>query len=58
MVPEAPLEESENGLVAAGEGWFVLNAKEARWNHRAGRRSLSFTGSTDFEADTYFPQLG
>ncbi len=31
MVPEAPLERSDGGLVPQGEGWFVLNAREARW---------------------------
>jgi uncharacterized cupin superfamily protein len=31
MVPEAPLEGTEHGLAAAGEGWYVLNAREARW---------------------------
>jgi uncharacterized cupin superfamily protein len=31
VVPEAPLEQKENGLQATGEGWFVLNAREARW---------------------------
>ena len=42
-----------------GGGWFVLNACEARWRNRAGRgKSLNFTGTTEFEADTYFPQLG
>ncbi len=58
MVPEAPLERTEAGLVTAGEGWFVLNAREARWRHREGRASLSFTGSTEFEVETYFPQVG
>jgi uncharacterized cupin superfamily protein len=58
MVPEAPPKQTEDGLVAVGGGWFVLNAHEARWNHRLGRQSVSFTGSTEFEADTYFPQLG
>ena len=59
MVPEAGLERTEAGLAPAGGGWFVLNAREARWNHRPGRgESLSFTGATDFEAETYFPQLG
>jgi uncharacterized cupin superfamily protein len=53
MVPEAPLEETEHGLAAAGEGWFVLNACEARWRHRAGRgEGLYFEGKTDF------PQVG
>src|SRR2546430_8032118 len=58
MVPEAALEKTGTGLVARNGGWFVLNAREARWNHRSGRQSLSFTGSAEFEADTYFPQLG
>ncbi|MDQ2911573.1 MAG: cupin domain-containing protein [Actinomycetota bacterium] len=58
MVPEAPLERTEAGLVTAGEGWFVLNAREARWRHREGRASLPFTGSTEFEVETYFPQVG
>lgn len=32
MVPEAPLEETEDGLLPAGKGWFVLNARDdARW---------------------------
>jgi uncharacterized cupin superfamily protein len=31
VVPEAPLERTEHGLVPAGEGWFVVNAREARW---------------------------
>jgi uncharacterized cupin superfamily protein len=59
MVPEAPLEKTEAGLVPAGEGWFVVNGHDARWRHREGRGdSLPFTGSNDFEAETYFPQLG
>jgi uncharacterized cupin superfamily protein len=31
VVAEAPLEKTEAGLVPAGEGWFVLNARDARW---------------------------
>jgi uncharacterized cupin superfamily protein len=59
MIPEAPLEQTEAGLAPAGEGWFVLNARAARWRRRPGRgNSLPFTGYTDFEAETYFPQLG
>jgi uncharacterized cupin superfamily protein len=53
MVPEAPLERTDEGLVAAGDGWFVLNAREARWRHREGRgASLPFEGKADF------PQVG
>jgi len=58
VVPEAPLEETEAGLVAAGAGWFVLNARKARWIRRDRRgHSLPFTGFGDVE-ETYFPQLG
>ncbi len=53
MVPEAPLEQTEHGLVPSGEGWFVMNAREARWRDREGRgKSLPFEGDTDF------PQVG
>jgi uncharacterized cupin superfamily protein len=37
MVPEAPLEQTEAGLVPSGEGWFVLNARDARWRVAEGR---------------------
>jgi uncharacterized cupin superfamily protein len=59
MVPEAALEQTEAGLAPVGEGWFVLNSREARWRDREGRgNSLPFTGWTDSEAETYFPQVG
>jgi uncharacterized cupin superfamily protein len=55
MVPEAPLERTEHGLVPTEDGWFVLNALEARWKHADGRgASLSFDGGRD----NYFPQVG
>ena len=53
MVPEAPLERTENGLVATGDGWFVLNAHDARWRHREERGDTLL-----FEGDTEFPQVG
>ena len=59
MVPEAELDQTDAGLVPRGEGWFVLNAREARWRHREGRGdSLPFTGWTAHEAETLFPQVG
>ena len=58
MVPEAKLEQTEAGLVPASSGWFVMNARDARWFHRAGRDSLPLTGCDEFEAETYFPMLG
>jgi uncharacterized cupin superfamily protein len=48
-VPEARLEETEFGLAASGDGWFVVNAREAHWVRRPGRGdSLPFEGKTDF----------
>lgn len=44
--------------MARGGGWFVVNARDARWRSRTGRHSVSFTGITEWEADTYFPMLG
>jgi hypothetical protein len=34
---EARLEQTEHGLVPQGEGWFVLNARDAPWIDRKGR---------------------
>ena len=59
MANEAQLKEGDGGgLVPDGEGWFVLNARDARWFHRPGRDSLPLTGCDEFEAETYFPMLG
>jgi uncharacterized cupin superfamily protein len=40
MVPEAPLEATDSGLVQAGLGWFVVNAREARWRCAEGQGSV------------------
>ena len=53
MVPEQPLQVTEHGLVAASDGWFVMNAAEARWRERPGRGSYC-----DFEGDSDFAQVG
>jgi uncharacterized cupin superfamily protein len=55
VVPEAPLERTEAGLGPAGEGWFVVNARESRWyeNEDFG----AFTVFEDREA-AKFEQLG
>jgi len=59
VVPEAELERTDAGLVPASAGWFVLNARDARWFHKPGRgNSLPLTGVDEFEAETYFPMLG
>jgi uncharacterized cupin superfamily protein len=53
MVPEAPLAKTEHGLAAQGDGWFVLNARDSRWLHAAGRGAWC-----DFEGEQDFAQLG
>jgi uncharacterized cupin superfamily protein len=59
MVPEAPIEKTEEGLAPGVPGWFVVNAREARWRQRPGRGfSLPLTGWSDEECETHFTQLG
>jgi uncharacterized cupin superfamily protein len=55
VVPEASLERTEHGLVPAGEGWFVLNARDARWfdGNELGGLYTSFEGE-----NARFSQLG
>ena len=53
MVPEARLERSDGGLAPAGQGWFVIIAREASWTHAEGRGAR-----LTFEGDTEFPQVG
>jgi uncharacterized cupin superfamily protein len=48
MVPEARMERSEHGLAAKGEGWFVLNLRDAPWRHAGGRGAVSLA-LDDFE---------
>ena len=55
MVPEAPLEQTEAGLVPAGEGWFVVNAKESRWfEHDTFGSGVTFEG----EGEAGFKEVG
>jgi uncharacterized cupin superfamily protein len=57
MVPESRLEPTEEGLVPKGDGWFVLNAREARWLHTPGRSAIcEFEGV--FEGEQDFHQYG
>ena len=37
MLEESELRTTEHGLVATGDGWFVLNARDAPWYERDGR---------------------
>jgi quercetin dioxygenase-like cupin family protein len=52
-VPEATLKETELGLVAEGEGWFVVNARDATWVSSEERGQ-----DTDFEGRQEWTDLG
>lgn len=52
-VSEAELERTDDGLVAKSDGWFVVNAREARWLH-----SEQLGSAVTFEGDVRFSQLG
>jgi len=57
-VPEAELVRTEHGLVPKGDGWFVLNAREAQWWERNGRGVLCEFEGAGFEGALDFTQLG
>jgi len=52
VIPEAGYERAENGILPKGEGWFVVNAREAAW------RDSDFGAYTRFEGDVHFAQIG
>ena len=53
LTPEVPLRETKHGLVADGDGWFVINARASRWRD-AGHFGLF----CNFEGQRRFHQLG
>ena len=52
-IPEAKIKTTEFGLVPEGDGWYVLNAKEAKWN-----KNEKFGESCGFEGNRSFEQYG
>lgn len=49
MVREAVLKETDEGVVPEGDGWYVVNARDARWWHNAGLgQSVVFEGEPEF----------
>jgi uncharacterized cupin superfamily protein len=57
VVPESKLEQTEHGLAPQGEGWYVLNMRDAEWRHVEGRGAVCLVGD-DFEGWRRFEQLG
>ena len=58
MVHESELVPTENGLVPKGQGWFILNARDAQWWKRDGRGVLCEFEGAGFEGAADFLQLG
>ena len=53
-MPEAPLADTGSGLAPSGEGWFVVNVREAEW-----WVSETFGSGAAFESrDAWFSQFG
>jgi len=50
---EAKLTQTPEGLVPAGDGWFIVNVAEAR-----GMRSERFGGAVRFEGESQFEAFG
>src|SRR6476646_4533019 len=53
MVPEAPFESTDTGMVQMGPGWFVVSARAARWRYAQGRGAVC-----PFGDEAEFPQVG
>jgi uncharacterized cupin superfamily protein len=52
MTKEARLQAAGEGLAPVGDGWFVLNAQQARW------LTGDFGAYTRFEGEARFPSIG
>jgi uncharacterized cupin superfamily protein len=52
-VPESSLRDTKHGRVYDGDGWFVINAREARWGAWDG-----FGVWCNFEGKRRFPHFG
>ncbi len=53
MLPEAHLDPTQHGLLPTGDGWFVLNARDAQWFYGPGRSAI-----VELEGDGDFSQFG
>jgi uncharacterized cupin superfamily protein len=59
-VPEAPLADKGSGLAPAGDGWFVVNVRDAQWLTSETTSGLRSSGSEcPFESGEFsFRQFG
>ena len=58
-MPEAQLEDSGSGLAPAGEGWFVVNVRDAQWLTSEKGDKKPSGSECSFESQQFeFPQVG
>jgi uncharacterized cupin superfamily protein len=58
-MPEAPLEDNGSGLAPAGEGWFVVNVRDAQWLSSENGEKRPSGSECGFEsAKAEFKELG
>ena len=58
-MPEAPLEDSGSGLAPAGDGWFVVNVRDAQWVTAENSEQKPPGSDCRFESREHsFPQVG
>lgn len=58
-MPEAPLEDKGSGLAPAGDGWFVVNVRDAQWLSSEGGEKQPSGSECSFEsAASEFAQVG
>jgi uncharacterized cupin superfamily protein len=67
-MPEAPLEDAGSGLKPVGDGWFVVNVRDAQWltseiptqgESDGAQRTITSGAECGFESrEVEFPQFG
>jgi uncharacterized cupin superfamily protein len=58
-MPEAPLEDAGSGLAPAGEGWFIVNVRDAEWlTSENGEKRPSGSECAFESAKAPFDELG
>ena len=58
-MPEAPLEDSGSGLAPAGDGWFVVNVRDAAWlSSENGEKTPSGSECAFESQEHWFRELG
>jgi uncharacterized cupin superfamily protein len=59
VVPEAPLEDRGSGLAPAGDGWFVVNVRDAQWlTSENGEKKASGSECVFESREFWFRELG